>query len=250
MKPTIEMLGRIVGRSVDRTNATALIAGIEAFPAGLDKPHRLAQYLPQVMHESGGLRYDRELWGSTAAQVRYDTRTDLGNTPEADGDGFLYRGRGPIQVTGKANYTAFRHWCEREGLAPPDFVANPDAVLTDPWEGLSPIWYWSTHDLNRYADGGNIETITRRINGGLNGYDDRIRYFARSALVILGRDADGLRAFQTDNNLKADGVAGPLTRAALHNALKALPEPDAVPLDAVLLDIDRRLDALEANIDA
>ncbi|WP_244561520.1 hypothetical protein [Ensifer aridi] len=82
----------------------------------MDRPHRLAQYLAPLMHESGDFRYDRELWDPTPAQQRYDTRTDLGNTPQKDGDGYLYCGRTGMQLTGKDNYRQFRDWCRTAGL--------------------------------------------------------------------------------------------------------------------------------------
>lgn len=115
---------------------------------GLDLPHRVVAFLAQLMHESGSFKYDREIWGPTPAQERYDTRTDLGNTPAKDGDGYKNRGRGPIQVTGGYNIRAFYEWCKRKGLNPPDFVANPD-LITDPWEGLSAIWYWDDGNPDR-----------------------------------------------------------------------------------------------------
>ncbi|MCO6426345.1 hypothetical protein ACVMB3_004514 [Sinorhizobium meliloti] len=98
--------------------------------------------------------YDREIWGPMPAQQRYDTRTDLGNKPEKDGDGYLYLGRTGMQLTGKDNYRQFRNWCRAAGLDCPDFVKNPDAVNTDPWEGLVPLFYWDTRDLYRWAEGG------------------------------------------------------------------------------------------------
>lgn len=210
-------------------NLTSVLVALERFgaDAGLDRLHRLVHYLAQLMHESGSFKYDQEVWGPTAAQVRYDTRTDLGNTPEKDGDGKLYRGRAGIQITGKANYAAFRDWCRDKGYNPPDFVKNPDAVNTDPWEGLAPIWYWTTRDLNRWADQNDIETITKKINGGKNGLADRIDYFARLALVVLGYgvSADEVKRFQRSSGLDVDGDAGPKTRAALFKVLVAMSAP-------------------------
>lgn len=204
---------------------------------GLDKPHRLVHYFAQLGHESADFRYDREIWGPTPAQERYDTRTDLGNTPKRDGDGYKYRGRTGMQLTGEDNYRRFRDWCRRQGLDCPDFVEDPDAVNRDPWEGLVPIFYWSEHDLNRWADQGDVETLTKKINGGKNGFADRIDRFARLALVVLGYRADNVRQFQADNRLDVDGDVGPRTRAALQKRLVALvpgeadkPEVKAAPV--------------------
>ena len=185
MQITAGTLATIAGRPVN-SNMQSTIAGLEraGVGAGLNRPHRLAQFLAQIAHESGLWRYDAEVWGPTAAQKRYDTRTDLGNTAAADGDGFLYRGRGPIQITGRANYREFTAWARALDPQAPDFVANPDAVLTDPWEGLGPIWYWDTRDLNRYADNGDLLTITKRINGGTNGLADRQAQYTLSLIHI------------------------------------------------------------------
>ena len=217
-------LSVIAGRQVN-SNMKSVIAGLKraGVGSGLNRPHRLAQFLAQVSHESGGFRYDEEIWGNTDAQKRYDTRTDLGNTAAVDGDGFLYRGRGPIQITGKENYRQFTAWAR--GLDPkaPDFVANPDAVLTDPWEGLGPIWYWDTRDLNRYADNGDLLTITKRINGGTNGLADREAQYTRAGLVLLGYAPADVRAFQRSHGLTVDGIAGPATRAAIHAELLKRP---------------------------
>ncbi|WP_051903849.1 glycoside hydrolase family 19 protein [Neorhizobium vignae] len=113
---------------VNEGNMNSVLVALEEFGLGLglNRPHRVAHYLAQLMHESGAFRFDQEIWGPTAAQARYDARTDLGNTPAADGDGYLYRGRAGIQITGKANYEAFRDWCRQKGFNPPDFVAQPD----------------------------------------------------------------------------------------------------------------------------
>lgn len=224
---------KIVGNmaKAQTANAESVIVAVNGYGGrlGLDQPHRLAQYLAQVLHESGAFRYDREVWGTTPAQKRYEGRKDLGNVQK--GDGFLFRGRTGIQITGRANTRAFRDWCRKlmtgTALAVPNFEKTPDAMLTDPWEGLGPIWYWDTRGLNRYADQGDIEMITKKINGGLNGYQDRLDWYAKVALVLLGYAPDGIAAFQKRVGEKADGIAGPRTRAALHKALLALTAPVA-----------------------
>ncbi|MDM9619070.1 peptidoglycan-binding protein [Rhizobium sp. S96] len=209
---------------VNASNLNSVIVALDRYGSdfGLDRPHRVVQYLAQLMHESGDFRYDREIWGPTPAQARYDTRIDLGNTSALDGDGKKYMGRTGMQLTGKANYQAFSDWCEGKGYHPPDFVSNPDLVNSDPWEGLVPLWYWESRRLNRFADQGDIEMITKGVNGGLNGFADRVDHFVRLALVVLGLRPDAVREFQAAKGLEVDGDAGPRTRAALHTSLLAL----------------------------
>lgn len=211
-------------------NASSVVDALDRFgaSAGLLLPHRLAHYLAQIMHEAGEFVHDREIWGPTDAQKRYDTRTDLGNTPEIDGDGELYKGRTAIQVTGRSNYQQFTAWARKLDRSAPDFVANPELVNTSPWEGLAPIWYWDTRKLNKFADANDIEMVTRRINGGTNGHDDRVRLYTRAGLVLAGFDADDVAGFQREAREagwlpkdpdQIDGVPGPKTRAAIHRWL-------------------------------
>lgn len=237
MIPTRAQLMAIAGvarpAAAVAANMDSVIAGLSAYgvAAGLTAPHRLAHFLGQIAHESGGFRFDAEIWGPTPAQKGYDSRTDLGNTKELDGDGEKYKGRGPIQVTGKANYTAFRDWCAARRLNPPDFVASPELLNTDPWEGLAPIWYWDTRGLNHFADENNIEMLTKRINGGLNGLGDRIDRYVRAALVLLGYGPTDVSTFQAASKMagvyvgKIDDDPGPKTRAALHKALVGMAGP-------------------------
>ncbi|MGI0527302.1 peptidoglycan-binding protein [Rhizobium giardinii] len=224
---------------VNEANLNSVMVSLDLYAEdlGMNKPHILAQFLPQLMHESGDFRFDREIWGPTPAQKGYDTRTDIGNTPEKDGDGYLYRGRTAMQLTGRSNYRQFRDWCRQRSYNPPDFVASPDLVNTDPWEGLVPLWYWESRNLNKWANEGDIETLTKKINGGKNGLADRINRYGRVALVLLGYRPDNVRQFQADHRLEVDGDAGPKTRAALHQALVALvpgeaarPEVKAAPV--------------------
>jgi len=236
---TYDLIKRIARGTPDVSNTNSFLIAYERYGKqfGLDQPHRIGQLLPQLMHESAEFRYDREIWGPTPAQQRYDTRTDLGNTPERDGDGELYKGRSPIQVTGKANYTEFTAWCRKNISAnAPDFVRQPDLINTDPWEGLAVFWYWSTRNLNRYADQGDIEMVTRRINGGLNGYADRLVLYTRTALVLLGYGPTDVRRFQEVAKLDGtytgtvDGLDGPRTRSALHKTLvRLVPQSQRAP---------------------
>jgi len=137
----------------------------------IDSPRRQAAFLAQVAHESGRLRYTREIWGPTEAQLRYEGRADLGNTQP--GDGYRYLGRGLVQITGRANYTAARDGLRLVEPATPDFVSRPDLLEAPRWAALSAAWYWSSRGLNALADAGAFERITRRINGGTNGLAER-----------------------------------------------------------------------------
>ena len=231
MKLTYDTIAKAARKVPDRANANALIVALNQYGEryGLLVPHRLAQFLAQVMHESGEFRYDREVWGPTPAQQRYEDRADLGHSKAVDGEAFMFRGRTGIQITGRANTVAFHDWCLATiGGNVPDFERNPDAMLTDPWEGLGPIWYWDSRKLNRYADTGDIEMITRRVNGGLNGYADRLALYDRVALVFLGYGPTEVRTFQTRAKAQGlyagdvDGLSGPKTRSAMHKALAFL----------------------------
>jgi putative chitinase len=142
-------------------------------------PARQAAFLAQVGHESGRLVYVRELWNPVTCpwQARYEGREDLGNTEE--GDGFRFRGRGLIQLTGRANYAA----CGKAlGL---DLLQQPELLEEPGHAAMSAAWYWASHGCNALADQDDFRAITLRINGGLNGYDDRVALHAR-AKEILG----------------------------------------------------------------
>lgn len=149
--------------------ASPLSRACEAF--GINTPVRLAAFLAQVGHESGSFRYTREMWGPTAAQLRYEGRADLGNTQP--GDGALFLGRGLIQLTGRANARQARDELRRAGFDAPDFESRPELLEDDEWACLVAGWFWKSRGCNERADDGDFEAITRRINGGLNGLADR-----------------------------------------------------------------------------
>ena len=223
-----ERIALIFGAATN-DNIRSIAHGLDTHGAavGLDRPHRLAHYLSQLGHESASGRHDREVWDGKGAQARYDTREDLGNTPERDGDGYKYRGRTAMQITGKFNTTAFRNWCRARFSSVPDFVANPDAMNTDPWEGLGPIWYWSERGLNTLADSGSVPDVTQRINGGHNGLSGRKALYTRAALVLMDFGPTDVREFQRVARIAADGIAGPMTHRAMHAKLLQLPPLDA-----------------------
>lgn len=148
----------------------------------IDHPKRIAAFLAQVGHESGQLRYVKEL-GSDRYLSRYDTgplARRLGNTPEADGDGQLYCGRGLIQVTGRNNYQA----CSRALFGDERLLAQPQLLEQPRWVCESAAWFWQSRGLNALADRGEFNRITRHINGGLNGLDERLKLWARAREVL------------------------------------------------------------------
>ncbi|WP_439895317.1 glycoside hydrolase family 19 protein [Pseudomonas syringae] len=141
---------------------------------------RIAAFLAQIGHESGQLRYVRELGGSEYLS-KYDTgklAERLGNTPEADGDGQFYRGRGLIQITGRANYA------ECGAALGLDLIDHPELLEQPEHAAMSAAWYWSSRGLNSLADKGDFLLITKRINGGTNGLADRQALYDRALKVL------------------------------------------------------------------
>lgn len=137
---------------------------------------RVAAFIAQIGHESGQLVYVHEIWGPTPAQAKYEGRKDLGNT--VPGDGLKYRGRGLIQITGRANYAACG---EALGL---DLINQPELLEQPKNACLSAAWFWATNGLNTLADADKFEAITRRINGGLNGQADRLKLWSKATAVL------------------------------------------------------------------
>lgn len=144
--------------------------------AGIDTPLRRAHFLAQIAHESGGLRWLEEL----ASGAAYEGRADLGN--DQPGDGPRFKGRGLIQLTGRANYAEFERAVARDltssTAAAAQVAKDPDLCVR------AATWFWSERGLNALADADDLEAVTRRINGGLNGFDDRAKYLARAKAVF------------------------------------------------------------------
>lgn len=142
-------------------------------------PNQVAMFLAQIGHESGSFKYVSEIWGPTAAQKRYEGRADLGNIYQ--GDGSKYRGHGLIQITGRANHAEMRDKLRlRLGPTVPDFEEHPEELTIPMWAAYSAGEFWSSRNLNPPAAAGDIELVTRRINGGLNGLEDRTKRYERA----------------------------------------------------------------------
>lgn len=149
-------------------------------------PDRMAMWLAQIAHESGGLRYMEEL----ADGSQYEGRLDLGNTEP--GDGKRFKGRGPIQVTGRYNYTAFSSWAHRQGLSPTPtwFVDRPQELASDRYGFYGAVWYWTVAKphINALCDAGDIIGVTKAINGGLHGFDDRRKFWTKNKAMHLSAE--------------------------------------------------------------
>lgn len=164
-------LATAMGCSRDVANRYAADFAIALLAANCTTVNRAAMFCAQIGHESAGLRYMEEI----ASGAAYEGRRDLGNT--VAGDGKRFKGRGPIQLTGRHNYGLFSRWAHGRGLVDSAdyFVRNPTAVATSRWGFLAASWYWTVArpKLNAQADAGDIVAATRSINGGTNGLADR-----------------------------------------------------------------------------
>lgn len=133
---------------------------------------RQTSFLSQIAHESLSLLYTAEI----ASGVRYEGRLDLGNTQP--GDGKRFKGRGLIQVTGRANYTACMLALDV------DCVEHPELLEAPLMAARSAGWFWATHGLNKLADAGDQRAVTKRINGGYNGLAERLEFFESARKVL------------------------------------------------------------------
>jgi putative chitinase len=166
----------------------------------IDTPHRIAAFLAQCGHESGGwtvfeenLNYSaqglngtfRKYFPTVESATPYARKPEMiankiyanrmGNGTPESGDGYKYRGRGPIQLTGRANYTAFAKEMFDDWQ---NVIDNPDWVTSDrDFALMSAIWFWNTNKLNIQADAGDIKLMTKKINGGYIGLEDRIKHY-------------------------------------------------------------------------
>jgi putative chitinase len=141
------------------------------FEFGITSGVRMAAFLAQIAHESGELKYVREI----ASGEAYEGRADLGNTEP--GDGVRFRGRGLIQCTGRSVYQAVSDFF---GI---DFVSDPVVLESPEWACRSAGWFWASRKLNVLADHNdeeNFKLITKRINGGLTHYAERKKYWDRA----------------------------------------------------------------------
>jgi putative chitinase len=174
---------------------------------GIDTPQRVAAFVAQCAHESAGFKILKENLNYRAASLRkvfgkyfptdalaedYAGRANkqeaianrvygsrMGNGDEASGDGYRYCGRGLIQLTGRNNYEAFAESLEMKVEDVPEYLGTFEGAVQ------SACWFWETNNLNQWADAGDILTLTKRINGGTIGLEDRKKHYEH-ALHVLG----------------------------------------------------------------
>jgi putative chitinase len=162
--------------SDDRANtfAAPLVTAMNAHQ--INSPLRQAHFLAQLGHESGSLRYTAEL----ASGAAYEGRLDLGCVHP--GDGPRFKGRGLIQITGRTNYTNYGNDRGQDYIT----GLNPTLLATDPDIAADCSgWFWATRNLNELADNDDLLAITRRINGGMNGLDDRARRLKLAKCLLI-----------------------------------------------------------------
>lgn len=225
----------------------------EVFPKyEINTNRRVAAFLAQCGHESGGWRTFSENLNYSAkaldavfgkyfkragrdaeeyarqpekiANVVYADRMDNGDT--ASGDGWRYRGRGPIQLTGKHNYAKFSDDMDVDAVNNPDMVSEDKEVAL-----MSAIWYWNSNKLNRYADSGDIKTLTKRINGGYIGLEDRIHHW-EMCLEALGEDVETHHGDDEDDSFDLDDI-GVLRKGARGDGVKMMQEALGVGADGI-----------------
>ena len=172
-----------------------------------DSRLRLAHFFAQILHESGCMRFDMENLNYSSEALRrvfgkyFTTKAEadayarqpekianrvyanrMGNHGEASGDGWRFRGRGLIQLTGRSNYKAFAEWVDDERiLEEPDRVASEYAVH-------SAVFFWDRNSLNRFADKDDVVGLTRKINGGENGLAHRRELFNKATGLLAMLD--------------------------------------------------------------
>ncbi|SIJ00902.1 Bacteriophage protein [Mycobacteroides abscessus subsp. bolletii] len=204
------VLARATGLSAPRAAETlpSVTDGLKA--SQCTNINRIAMWLAQVGHESAGFNATEEY----ASGAAYEGRADLGNTQP--GDGVRFKGRSWIQITGRNNYAAFSRWCSGKGLvlSPTEFVDNPNRLAELRWAGIGAAWYWTVArpDINALSDRQDLETVTRRINGGTNGLADRRDRYNRALLQgeallqLLNQEEDDM--FTDDDRNLLRQVAG------------------------------------------
>jgi predicted chitinase len=170
---TVEQLRRVMPR-LPRERAMLLLEPLNAalVECEINTPKRRAAFLAQVAHESGELLALEDSGDGTA----YEGRVDLGNTEP--GDGPRFKGRGPLRLTGRANYRKAGDALKLDLAKQPELAARPEHCFRIAG------WYWKSNGLNDLADKGDFRQITRRVTGGTAGLESRLKYYRRALEVL------------------------------------------------------------------
>lgn len=211
---TAETLSQAMGSSMPVSRYAELLRGVRQclLDCGCTTHNRIAMWMAQIGTESGGLQWMEEL----ADGSEYEGRDDLGNVEP--GDGRKFKGRGPIQVTGRYNYATLSAWAFGQGLVPTAtfFIDEPEQLSSDTYGFIGVTWYWTVaRNMNDYADRGDIVGATRAVNGGLHGLDDRTSRWNRCRAMSF----DSLSVSPTDDT---GGFLMALTDAEQHEVLDLL----------------------------
>lgn len=172
MRVTREQLAKIMPNAGSRIDTYLPIINGWSEHFRINTPLRMAHYLAQIAHESGELRYTKELASGRA----YEGRKDLGNTHK--GDGVRYKGRGLIQITGRVNYSKYAKYCGYDVVKKPELLEQPTGATR------SSMWIFDTFGCNELADEDNLKAIRKKINGGYNGLDKCEEYLKRSKRAL------------------------------------------------------------------
>lgn len=169
-------LSKVAGISVPRAKewAAPLTVAIQRYDIDFD--YRMAMFIAQLGHETMGFARTREIWGPTEQQKTYEGRADLGNTQPGDGKRFM--GRGGIMLTGRANYT------RASKVFGIDFVRQPALLEQADNASIVSAWWWQDKGCNEIADRRDFVALTRRINGGLTGLEDRTLRWERAKFEL------------------------------------------------------------------
>lgn len=223
-----QILSEAMGGTLSLQRYSELLPAVQQALIACDctTKNRIAMWVAQIGHESAGLKYMEEIASGSA----YEGRSDLGNVNP--GDGTRYKGRGPIQITGRFNYTKLSQWAYENEYVPTTtfFVDAPHQLSSDKYGFLGVVWYWTVArpQINSMCDNNDLSGVTQAINGGYNGLDDR-----RNRWVKARNMGDRLLSLvEESEETQEDGFMSALSadeQRALYNAIM-MSRPSKSPL--------------------